>query len=279
MTAGLALFLALDLVLVALALRRAPTPAPAGTSPPAGSPSSSQDGSKHPSSAAFVAVDRDGTILRTARGRCRQRTSPAVDISNDRGKSFEPTTVPGLSEVVAIDRASRGGFEIIGLGKRCRIGRFTDDGSTWHRRSGDAGTWHLTRTGPNREVVSPQGRSAIPCVPRDLSAIDQSYARVLCRDGRIAGTDDGGGSWVFLGHLAGAVAMDFNGISDGVAVTTGKRCPAAVELTKDAGATWRQVACLAGSGPCAVSSMGDLIVAQVGRRTYVSTDAGATFRS
>jgi hypothetical protein len=208
----------------------------------------------------------------------RPGTSPAVDISNDRGKSFRPTRVPGLSEVVAIDRASRGGFEIIGLGTRCRIGRFTEDGSTWRRRSGDAGTWHLTRTGPTPEVVSPQGRSAIPCVPRGLSAIDQSYARVLCRDGRIAGTDDGGGSWVYLGHLAGAVAMDFNGISDGVAVTTGKRCPAAVTLTKDGGATWRQVACLAGSGPRDVSSMGDLIVAQVGRKTYVSTDAGATWR-
>jgi photosystem II stability/assembly factor-like uncharacterized protein len=126
-------------------------------------------------------------------------------------------------------------------------------------------------------VTAPDGPRSTPCVPLALSTLDQSVVRVLCEEGQILGTDDGGDAWVALGRLPGAVDIRFLSTGDGYGLAKEADCPAAVMRTTDGGTSWERLVCLPGIKPRAVAAQGDLVAAQVGGRTYVSTDGGETW--
>ena len=110
-----------------------------------------------------------------------------------------------------------------------------------------------------------------------LSTLDESVVRVLCEEGQILGTDDGGDSWAALGRLEGAVDIRFLSTGEGYGLAKQPGCSAAVMRTTDGGTEWERLVCLNGGKPRAVTARGALVAAQIGRQTYVSTDGGATW--
>ena len=287
----LAAFVAIDIVLVVLAVRHTSTgPRSSGQSQSviisgAPSPSRSADGATGSSSPAaesgpvLLAVTSQGVVLRADHGSCSDAQPPIVEVSGRHGRRLHETTVDGLSQVLSM-RAVQGDLTVIGLDQNCSTATFSsgDDGATWAPTPGDDASWHVVAAGRRQVVVTPAGRRRTPCAPKALAPIDSRAARLLCGDGRIEGTGDGGDSWVLLGSLDGAVDLSFQGVGDGVAVAVQDGCPAAFMRTVDGGTTWTRVTCLQGGAPRAVTLSGAWAVAQVGGRLQLSTDSGGSWR-
>jgi photosystem II stability/assembly factor-like uncharacterized protein len=297
---GIALFVALDLVLVTLSFRHmqapptsddraasssaSPTPSPEtpSTATARPSPARASTGKKPDPGAAtaFLGVGDDRTLLRASQGSCAGGTDAAqVAVSDDDGKSFDPTRVPGLTEVLGIRAASATDLTVIGLGSGCKVSRFssTDGGGSWTRAAGGGSTWHLDPAADSDTVASPAGSRTAPCAPVALSTLQESLVRLLCDDGKVLGTDDSGDTWVTLGSLPGAVDIRFTSAGVGVALAKQEGCPAAVMQSVDGGARWTRLGCLPGAEPRAIGSMGSTIAAQVGDQLYVSSDGGKSW--
>lgn len=229
---------------------------------------------------AFLSIGADGALLRTSRGDCPGSRRPDVTVATGTDKDPTARRLPGLRTVVAAQVVSRRSLVIVGLNRRCRAAVYSSDdgGRTWARSVGDAGQWHLTADSGARSVVSPTGRQHVPCVPQSLSPLDPTAARVLCADGSVLGTEDGGGTWITLGRLPGAVDVRYTAPGAGVALAGVPKCPAAVMKTSDGGATWQKVTCLSGRRPRAIAAQGSLVAAQVGRHLFLSTDSGSRWR-
>ena len=185
----------------------------------------------------------------------------------------------GLTETLRVQVVTDGSLQVIGRTDQCQVAQWTsqDAGKTWSRTDGAPSTWYLAPSPAKRAVFSPDGRRGTPCVPVSLSTVGVDVVRLLCDDGKVLGTSDGGTTWVALGRLDGAVSIRFTSPGDGVAVAAQDGCPAAVMKTADGGTTWTRKVCLAGDQPRAVGAGGDLVVAQVGDVVDVSTDGGVTW--
>ena len=125
-------------------------------------------------------------------------------------------------------------------------------------------------------MFAPDGRRRSPCVPVNLSPIDTTVARLLCEDGWLLGTSDGGDSWVQFGSLR-AVSIDFSTPGDGVALAGREDCSTAVMTTSDGGTNWSRLACLSGGETRAISREGEALVALVEDKALGSTDGGSTW--
>ena len=315
---ALAVFVAADILLVTVAVRHAQGPfspsaqqgsgssTPSAPSPtrsassaastPSSSPSSSTSSdtassSSSPSSAssgsttasngdvAFVGLGEDPTLVRATRGNCFGSVTPEVSVSGDRGASFASADVPGLTEVLGLRVTSQQDLVVVGLGRLCRITRFTSDdgGRSWGREPGLGNTWALSPRFGTPEVASPRGVIPTPCTPRAVSTVSETLVRILCKSGQILGTNDVGATWVTLGTLRGAVDITFATAGEGVALASRPGCPAAVLRSVDGGSTWSKLTCLTGSSPQAIGSQGTFLAAEVGDSVYVSRDSGATW--
>jgi hypothetical protein len=226
----------------------------------------------------LLAVTSGGHVLRAGPGSCSSGQPPVIELSAAHGRRLAKKAVPGLSQPLSVTLSS-GHATIVGLDQDCATATFTsdDDGATWSTASDGGAGWHVVAAPRKKLLVSPAGRRATPCAPEDIAPIDDRAARLLCRDGRVEGTGDGGDSWVLLGSLDGAVDLSFEGVGDGVALAKQDGCPAAVMTTADGGTTWTQAACLQGGRPRAIASSGETEVAQAGDVLQLSTDGGRTW--
>ena len=252
---GLALFVALDLVLITLAFRHVQAPATPDR------PTAASIGRTTASAAASVdtttAASAGASAVPRAR-RLRPRSSPSVttapccapagatarppkdadvSVSTDEGKTFVPTPVQGLTEVLGVRAASEKDLTVIGLGSGCKVSRFTsqDGGDSWTRTAGAGPTWHLSPVSSPDTVASPAGPRTPPCTPAAVSTVNDTLVRLLCDDGKVLGTDDTGNTWVTLGSLPGAVDIRFTSAGVGVALAKQKGCAAAVMQSVDGG--------------------------------------------
>lgn len=289
---ALALFVLLDVVLVILAVRHTSAPGTTvsvaghgsgqATSPKGAASSTPTTGAStagDPGSVAFLAVAKDGTVVRSSRGQCPGDTSPTVEVSQDTGRTFAGRPVPALREVLSVQVSSAQKVQILGLDAACRLKTYAtgDGGRNWFASSGATG-WHLAANADAKKVVSPDGTRATPCTPTWVTTAPNGVVRVLCQNGTILGSDDLGLTWVSLGRLAGAVAIQYSSSGAGLALARQPGCAAAVLQTIDGGNTWSRATCLPGSDPLALGAAGDLTLAQVGDRLFVSTAGGSGWR-
>jgi photosystem II stability/assembly factor-like uncharacterized protein len=201
-----------------------------------------------------------------------------VQVARPGRARLEPTRVEGLAQVVGV-RASDT-VTLVGLDAGCALTTYTsdDDGTTWASAEGGAGSWHLPPRPRASLVAGPSGAHPAPCRALALSPVDEGVARLLCSDGVVKGTSDGGAGWNTLGQLVGAVDLAYQTPGDGVAVAVLDDCDAAVMRTADGGTTWDQASCLTGGQAVAVATAGDRVVAMAGDRLQLSTDGGRTWR-
>ncbi len=113
---------------------------------------------------------------------------------------------------------------------------------------------------------------------RAASAYAKSGARVLCVDGELVGTDDGGTSWVGLGSLPGGADVTYDGPGAGWGLAATLDCPAAALRTVDGGASWEPTGCIRAQGQLqAIAATGEVVAVHVGGVLFTSTDGGVTF--
>ncbi|WP_152190672.1 hypothetical protein [Georgenia satyanarayanai] len=140
------------------------------------------------------------------------------------------------------------------------------------------GSWYLIPS-DRATMATPAGTVAAPCEAVDLAALDATDAALLCRDGDLALTSDGGASWE---ETEAPITASAIGVRDGGFILAGahESCDddVAVVLTTVDGAALDDTSCVdAGDGPLAVSGGPDALWLWAGDATYVSTDGGQSW--
>lgn len=239
-TLGLVALLVLDLVLVVWAVwptsRPAvatPTPGASATASPSGSatPSASEtaaDGTDavpapRPLTRLVVPVGAD-VVWAVDVGSCAKPGT--VHVSDDRGKTWQSHRAQG--SVTRVRPDGRSTAFVVGGTSRCesRLWATNDGGASWNGPRSAAAAWGRSPRDP-RLVLRPGADPVTPCSGRspvlDLVALDASNASVLCGDGELRRTTDGGSGWSTELTAEGAVALALGSPRTGVlaSVTTG----------------------------------------------------------
>jgi photosystem II stability/assembly factor-like uncharacterized protein len=284
----------IDVTLVALALRphsaddTADTVSAASAEP---SPSASADpvaGASPPTpERALLADMADASAMRVlADGAC-DAGGVVAEFSTDGGGRWAPVDLP-VQTVLRVRITGPESAAVVGAGEDCRPAVYQTEnaGETWSSAGSVAGTWH--RYGPaETRVHAPEGNVESPCADggrlTDLAPSSLSTATVLCSDGGIHRTGDGGAEWDRRGELAGAVALNQSAEGTLVAAVTGRAGCAGigVQTSSDGGRRWETAACVADArardGVALTFSDADTGLLVAGAATFRTTDGGATW--
>jgi photosystem II stability/assembly factor-like uncharacterized protein len=124
--------------------------------------------------------------------------------------------------------------------------------------------------------ISPKGPTDNGCKKSALLApVNRSTAVVVCENGAVRRTTDGGGSWAAVGRLDDVTAVAFASPTTGFATTRGSACASRVKVTTDGGATWRSAGCVAEEFAIpALAVVNDQLIAGGTAGVLVSADQG-----
>jgi photosystem II stability/assembly factor-like uncharacterized protein len=206
----------------------------------------------------------DATVaLRAQPGSCATGGGTLQRTIND-GRDWTTLKVPAAS-ILRVRSTSATSFWLVGTNSACvpQLYRTADAGKTWSVEAGTNNAWHPLPV-PASGVVptqlhAPTGNVALPCAKGvglvDLAGITLSDAVVLCADGTVFATADGGATW------RARTAVPSSGALAAVSPTTlwvASAGPVAgcagvqVSRSTDGGATWRVAGCAVGAQAGAV---------------------------
>lgn len=221
---GLVTLVILDLVLVLWAVwpaapvssaRPESSATPTASASPSASPSPSPTpaASPVPITRVIVAVDRRTAWLATT-GTCEEPGQ--LQVTTDAGGTWTASDTPAA--VTRIRTSSRSeGFVVGGAGRECTMRLWTtgDAGEQWGDPESARATWARV-VEDARRVIRPGGNPVTPCgrgAVLDLASIGRDVASVLCADGAVRATVDGGQTWPESFRAEGALA--FTVLADG----------------------------------------------------------------
>ena len=290
---ALAVLLVLDLILVFFAVRPDSTAATSTVARPASTARPSAGGSASPRpkpAAANVGQQRSvslldgGSALMATAGTCAGGGA-AVFRSTDTGATWTGTEAPGAVVPRVTLTGTEAGFAI-GAGQGCEealLFRDTNSLQGWSECISPADTWFLLPQVPAR-INGPAGLVDSPCgqqVTIGLTPSASPEAAVLCADGFLQKTADGGETWQRGQQLAGGRAIGGDPAGELLALATIPGCDGLGVFVSDEVGAWLQTTCLVGAdrtGAVGITNDGTTVIAVDGAgKTYPSTDSGRTF--
>lgn len=264
---GMAALVVLDVVLVFLALRGpslpasadlgTPTPVVSGTADPTTATKAATKTTEAvpytPAALTLMISGLDAThAWRATAGTCKDGGA-RVQTTSNRGKTWSKGSEPG-SAVVRVQPVSTTKGFVYAADEKCALGEYvSDDGAkTWRAPTDVTGAW--TRQAKNAStVITPADANAKPCGKDDvidLSRASTEAAYVLCRDGTLRHTSDGGASWSDAGSVPGGLSIGFG--QGGLYVVRGgsaSDCAGLQVLKTTAGTKPTPVGCIESPGP------------------------------
>lgn len=167
----------------------------------------------------LVALD-DVTAWRATLASCGE-TASVVERTEDGGATWTPVS-PGVDTLVRLRASDAASAFVVGATDGCAtaLASTDDGGQSWNRADETlSSAWYLAPT-DRSVVVGPSGQQPVPCADGvvDLVATGTRSGAVLCTDGTVAVSRDGGRSWGATGAVAGARAIAQRG--DGYLVAT-----------------------------------------------------------
>ncbi|HEY5184332.1 MAG TPA: hypothetical protein VIM19_05365 [Actinomycetes bacterium] len=195
-----------------------------------------------------------GLAVRAVAGSCASGGG-SVAVSTDAGATWRTVTLP-VTSVQRVNVVDASHLWVVGAGPGCvsALYRSADAGRSWTGAQSATSTWHREAAAGVREVHTPNGTVALPCPATatlvDLAGISTTDALLLCSDGTLKRSTDGGSRWVTRGSVPGAVALSAVTTSSvAVAVDGSEACTGvAVERSVDGGATFQQAGCVQDAG-------------------------------
>lgn len=288
---GLVALLAADAVLIAWAFRPAPVDdyVPAAVRPSTSvSGSATGSGEATPTSTATAATVEVAPVEQfiTAVGprvawvaRAGSCANPSgVWVTDDQGSTWTRNPLPArilrLRATSATDAFGTGGKD---PGCALRLWTTTDAGAgwgvpgdpkdAWSRMPEDATSVHT----PTDQVVQPCG----PADVIDLATLDGRRAQVLCADGAVRATSDGGERWPKAFTLDGALALTLVEGGGGAVVRAEQSCAGVKVYPLDSGRPEGDGACVvapAARGRISISSASGSWWLLVGQRVFTAED-------
>ena len=290
---ALAALLVLDLVLVFFAVRPDSTAATGTSARPTASakPAAGGSASPRPKPAApsvgqqrSVSLLDGGSALMSAPGSCAAGGAE-VFRSTDTGATWTGVESPGAVVPRVTLTGAESGFAIA-AGQGCEealLFRDTNALAGWSEGIKPADTWFVLPQVPAR-INGPAGLVESPCgqqVTVGLTPSASPDAAVLCADGFLQRTTDGGETWQRGGQLAGGRAIGGDPAGELLALAAVPGCDGLGVFITDPAGAWAQTTCLTGAnrtGPVGIGSAGTTVIAVDGAgKTYASTDSGRTF--
>jgi photosystem II stability/assembly factor-like uncharacterized protein len=262
----------------------APTATPETTPAPTRTPQPTKDGGSaapdEPSRERPLDVLNADAAVRAVAGDCSPGDA-VIELTTDGGSSWVPVSTPA-DQVLRVTWAAEDDLWLIG-GDAPECGpqftRSADEGATWEAPSGTDGAWHLLPARDATQVHAPEADVGSPCAPGatiELESVSADEAFVLCDDGDVQSTGDGGESWTSVGGARGAVALGLTGGTPVLARPGGDGCDglSVGPLGSD------EPVCVEGapSRRVAVAFAGEAGVLLAGTGVWTTSDAGASWR-
>jgi hypothetical protein len=291
--AALAALLVLDLLLVFFAIRPDSTAAtsvaarPAATARPgagAGASARPKPAVPNVSQQRSVSLLEGGSALMATPGSCGSGGA-AVFRSTDSGATWTGSDSPGPIVPRVTLTGAEAGFAIA-AGQGCEealLFRDTNSLQGWSEGIRPADTWFVLPQVPAR-INGPAGLVDSPCgqqVTVGLTPSPSPEAAVLCADGFLQKTTDGGTTWVRGEQLAGGRAIGGDPAGELLALASVAGCDGLGVFVADPAGAWQQTTCLSGAertGSVGITTAGTTVIAVDGAgKTFASTDSGRTF--
>lgn len=236
------------------------TESPVATPSPSDTPSAAATpGPSAPAGPALpLEVVNASVALRAQPGSC-PAGGAALQRTTDGGRTWSTLKVPATS-ILRVRSTGPTSFWLVATGKGCALEllRTTDAGKTWSVEAGTRNAWHLlaptaSGTAPS-SLHAPNGDVALPC-PKgtgalDLAGVTLSDAVVLCADGAVFATADGGATWrarTAVPSSGAMAAVSSSALWVASAGPTAACSGVQVSRSTDGGAVWRPVGCVAGA--------------------------------
>lgn len=279
---------------VVIALRGPEAPDAAGPAPLAGgtatSSPSDQPSDTEPAepttpvpteSTSMLVAEEGDTRLRAPVVGCEEGLAPIQVELSIGGGPWQASSVPGLVTVTGLQIVGDGFTRVVGHEPDCTPASYVsrNGGGSWSPAAGEVRFWSVLPENSD-QVASPGGAVKVPCVPRAVSAINATVARLWCEGGQIVGTADGGAHWVALGSLADAESIAYLDAADGVALAVDPECDGiSVLVTRDGGVDWETVHCAEIAGPWGLVTDATTITVLGADAAETSDDVGGSWTS
>lgn len=214
---------------------------------------------KGPVGGVILAAGKGDLVVRFTTGSCREPGGPKLELSKNQSRTFRRIRLPQVDDGSGVSAASPAvhaivwaqattplKLTVVASDSECNVhGYSTDDsGATWHQTSGKVARWY--RDPATDGVVSPTSPVDVGCTGLVVSImpLTKKHAKVVCGDGAIRTTNDGGSSWADVGKLPGTTVAVFTGPLTGYASVSKGACKSRIHATTDGGTTWLARGCV-----------------------------------
>lgn len=228
----------------------------------------------------------DGSLgVRAQVGECNDPGN--IEFSTDVGEtwfpspSFEETSA---TQVLRILPGNGGTTFVVALNEACtpQIYSTVDNGITWNGPLSAVGTWFLNPAAPSA-LGAPGGAKTIGCEAVGISPITDRDVGVLCSDGSVLVTENGGATWSEPGYIEGITALAYSkqnllGLADRDELCPGLKL---VKLEPDDGVDG--ISCvevdpqIVAAGEVALAESNSSLILWAGDNQYISVNGGQTW--
>jgi photosystem II stability/assembly factor-like uncharacterized protein len=233
-------------------------------------------------------VDPKGIAMRATPGSCGADRA-RLERSTDGGRTWRALNTPAWT-ILRLRLVSSQTAWFVGTDRACRthLYRTVDGGHRWRVSPRTRGTWHRLADRRLHSLHAPNGLVDSPCRGDarilEVAGVTLWTAALLCSDGSVHRTSDGGESWRAGSALRGGRALAFPSPESGYAVVVdGAGCSGLqIRRSTDGGLRWTPVGCVQNAPDrsaialaLADSAHGVLVV---GATTFSTSDGARTWR-
>ncbi|MGC5629543.1 WD40/YVTN/BNR-like repeat-containing protein [Georgenia sp. Z1344] len=207
----------------------------------------------------------------------------SVELTTDGGATWSPADVGGLAPVSRLKAITPAAvFAIGGVDPNCSptYAGSVDGGNNWEQAPELAqGSWYIDPS--DRAVLGTSvGEVDAPCEVAGLAGFDDNAAALLCTDGSLTVSNDGGASWTTAAEETNAVAIGLT-LQGYVLAGSDEECAGTQIWTAGVEGDTAPVGCAEDvqteAGQTAVSGAGGAMWLWADDETLVSTDGGSTW--
>lgn len=239
-------------------------------------------GAQEPLPAERLIASANGDVAwRAVVGSCE--APGTVELTTDGGASWSPTDVGDLAPVARLKAITPAAvFAIGGTAPDCSpsYAGSVDGGNNWEQAPELVdGSWYVDPS--DRAVLGTSvGEVDAPCEISGLAGFDDNSAAILCTDGSLTVSTDGGASWATAAEETGAVAIGLT-LQGYVLAGSAEDCAGTQIWTAGVEGSTAPVGCAEDAQPeagqTAVAGAGSAMWLWAGEETLVSPDGGVTW--